>query len=620
MLALTLYIYWPGLSGPFLFDDFANLDALGAYGGVVDWESLKLFVLGNNSGPTGRPISMLSFLLNDFTWPSTAHSFKYTNLMLHLLNGLLLYTLIYKVLLGMDTNETRALGIALLASGVWLLHPLNVSTVLYPVQRMTILATLFVLLGLTGYVTARRMIPTRPRAAYLLMSISIGLGSLLAVLSKENGALLPLLAWVLEFSVLSKTSQNSPNKHWQAVFFLLPVSLLASYFTYLLISGDIAAGYTMRDFTLAERLLTQPRILLDYLYYWLLPQSGSPGLLSQNFPISRKILSPATTILSITGLGLLIALAFSIRRRAPLFTAAVLFYFAGHLIESTILPLELYFEHRNYMPGVLLALPLAGVIFCTTAKPWYRLLLSIAILAIPTFATASRVSYWENTEALAYRWANLHPDSQRAQRYAALVAESHNDAPLALRIISAAKSRHPDNISILLHWMTLTCQHRALTNEEKIEALGIFRTGKFSFRNTRLLLSSLGFLSSHNCKGSNSTYALKVINAMSKNPNATKAGARHQIHHARGLILLENNSPLEAFAEFSLSMKAINKLSAGMQQVALLASAQQPSLALQHLNNIEKSLPKTKPIGELDYAHEIRMLRALLESEITSRH
>ena len=81
LLALAcVMIYWPGLSGPFLFDDFANLDALGQYNGVRDWQTFKLFVLGNASGPTGRPIAMLSFLIDARNWPTDPRPFKTTNL------------------------------------------------------------------------------------------------------------------------------------------------------------------------------------------------------------------------------------------------------------------------------------------------------------------------------------------------------------------------------------------------------------------------------------------------------------------------------------------------------------------------------------------------------------
>ena len=92
ILTLTIGIitYWAGIKGDFLFDDYPNLEPLGTYGTIDSWDKAKNFINSGFAGPTGRPISLASFLINDNTWPSIAYSFKYTNIMIHLLNGVLL--------------------------------------------------------------------------------------------------------------------------------------------------------------------------------------------------------------------------------------------------------------------------------------------------------------------------------------------------------------------------------------------------------------------------------------------------------------------------------------------------------------------------------------------------
>ena len=610
LLAITAAIYWPGLAGPFLFDDFASLNALGSYGGVVDWDTLKLFVLGNQTGPAGRPVSMLSFLLNDMAWPSDARSFKYTNLMLHLINGMLLYMLVYKILRQSSLDEASCLGIALLIAGIWLLHPLNVSTVLYPVQRMTILATLFVLTSLSGYVYARELLLSRPLTGYLLMSISLVIGSLLAVFSKENGALLFLLAWVIEFTCLSKNGAPGPNKYWQMVFFRLPAGLLVAYFIYLITYGNLLSGYDIRDFTLAERLLTQPRVLFDYLYFWYLPQASSPGLLTQDFPISRGLFTPLSTIVSISGIAAILMSAFWLHRRFPLYALAVLYYFTGHLLESTLIPLELYFEHRNYLPGVFLALPLAIPLYKLLQKNRLWLILPAILLLIPAQASVHRVSFWENDETLAYHWAQIHPHSQRAQRHAALVAENHNKLPMALSILHKTKSEHPDRIATHLHWLTLACRFTRISDAQKSSTLNIMQTGKFSFRNTNLLLSSTRFIASQNCAGGGLAFSLDILDALGKNPIARKLpGAMHQLSHARGIISLSATMYEQAAMAFRESLQHLALVETGLVQVSLLASSGQFRLAMGHLQYIEANVPLSHKAGELDYASELARLR-----------
>ena len=85
ILTLTIGIitYWAGIKGDFLFDDYPNLEPLGTYGTIDSWDKAKNFINSGFAGPTGRPISVASFLINDNTWPSLAYSFKYTNIMIH---------------------------------------------------------------------------------------------------------------------------------------------------------------------------------------------------------------------------------------------------------------------------------------------------------------------------------------------------------------------------------------------------------------------------------------------------------------------------------------------------------------------------------------------------------
>ena len=422
---LTAAAYWPGLSGPFLFDDFSNLDALGQYGGVRDLETLRLFILGSHSGPTGRPLALLTFLLDSNTWPTDPRPFKVTNLALHLVNGTILFALTRQLLLLSGKLSTkRCTFSALLAAGAWLLHPFLVSTVLYVVQRMAMLSTLFVLMGLWGYTYGRLQLAEYPRRAYVWMSASLAGCTILAVLSKENGVLLPLLALILEFTLLGKHSSTRLNKRWSIIFLWIPATLPFAYIAYRTMNGSLVASFMNRSFDVWERLLTESRILFDYLGWWFYPRVHSPGLLIQNYPLSHSLFDPPVTILAVSEVVSLIMAAVLLHKKYPLFSLAILFFFAAHLLESGPLPLELYFEHRNYLPTIFLFLPLMAALSKPSARYRSLVIIGPAILMALALLTFQRASIWGDIERLADSWADSHPYSQRAQRYSALVAEA----------------------------------------------------------------------------------------------------------------------------------------------------------------------------------------------------
>ncbi|MDX2314091.1 MAG: hypothetical protein QNL90_08490, partial [Gammaproteobacteria bacterium] len=203
LLLLTAAVYWPGLSGPMLLDDFDNLKPLAdMQAGARRWQELL-------SGPAfaigGRPVAMLSFMANWLTSAGDLWSLKFTNLMIHLLCGSLLFWLAGRLL-----GEPRAgvaayqWWLALLVTALWLLAPMQVSTVLYIVQRMAQLATLFVLAGLLCYVIGRQRLAFNRRLGIALIVLCFALFWPLATLSKQNGALLPLLAVVVEWYFLQR--------------------------------------------------------------------------------------------------------------------------------------------------------------------------------------------------------------------------------------------------------------------------------------------------------------------------------------------------------------------------------------------------------------------------------
>ena len=360
-ILLILTLYWSSLSGPFLFDDIPNLERLAQIGGVKDWHSLTVFLLGGHSA-AGRPLSFASFLLDDFAWPSQPWLFRYHNLLFHVLTFLLLLWLTIRLNLQFYANRTTGFWIAFFAAFAWSIHPLMVSTTAYVVQRMEILSALFSIAGLLCYTIGRqRALDGSLRSGYSIATLGLGIFTILAFLSKENGALAPLLALVIEACVFRfrPPSGVSRSSHviWIFVVLLGPLLLIAAYFIATWHSV-ISPLYETRSFTLTERLYTEPRIIVDYLRKLLLPSMQSSGLFHDDYPFSTSLLTPPSTIISIIAVAGLFIFGILLRRRQPTISLAILFFFAAHSLESTFLPLELYFEHRNYLASAFIFLPI----------------------------------------------------------------------------------------------------------------------------------------------------------------------------------------------------------------------------------------------------------------------
>lgn len=619
LLAGTLAVYWPGLSGPFLFDDFPNLAGLGNFGGVRDWESLQQYVLTGIAGPTGRPLALLSFLIDDNAWPSEPHSFKYTNLLMHLLVGVLLLVVLRQLLHARrEPDRMRTDAIALATAAFWLLHPLNVSTVLYVVQRMAILAAAFSLLATIGYLYGRARLATTPHRAHVWMAASLLSGTLAATLCKENGALTPILVLVLEVTLLRTAPGPRPHRIFSALFLWLPLAALGGYFLREWLNGHLAGGYGARSFTLGERLLTQARALWEYAGYWLIPRPGQRGLYADDYVASHDLLTPWTTLPAVAGLCIVLVLAIRMRTRLPLFAAAVLYFLGGHLIESSVIPLELYFEHRNYQPAMLLALPVVSAIFQLSQR--LRTALLALLLAVPTLLTAWQISIWKDGVALALYWANIHPDSMRAETAAESMLQNIGRIDLALQYNARARVRHPDDIVLAINAVLLKCRHGGLDEDDFGEAVRVFRSGRYDYRLFENLRALVASTTDTACRGLDGDRVRILLATLMENPEGHSPAAQRQSLHLIGTLELKEGRGQSGFDWFTRSQTVRPDPDLGLLEVATLATHGWFDLALKHLNLVEANIRAgaTGPTSSLDYRLAAQRLRQQIDQDIAS--
>lgn len=486
LLLAAVAIYFPGLSGTFLHDDSLSLTPLENIGDPPGLLQLAHYSLSGMAGGLGRPLSLATFALQYYSWPSDPTAFKYVNLMLHLLNGCLLFWLLLRVGGLLAWPRRKVIIGALLTAGLWLLHPLQVSTVLYVVQRMTELSALFSLAALLAYVAGRqRAMAGASLSGYAWMSLAVVLGSVFATFAKENGALLPLLVLVLEFTLFTGLPRPRHWRIWQAAFLYAPILLLVGFFV-LRFDALILETYKIRDFTLGERLLTEPRILMDYLGKLALPAHQSFSVFHDDFPVSRSLFDPPATLGAALAVAALIGSALWLRRRLPVYSFGVLWFFAGHLLESSFIPLELYYEHRNYLPGM-------GALFAAThygmrlygriSDPRLRRGAAwAAALLLGAFGTLTwmEARLWGHPLLQAQAWSVEHPESKRAQGWAGAMWAASGNPDWAMATYSHLSKIDPGDASGPVFLLHLGCYYSGVTPPERRELVARLASSKFS--------------------------------------------------------------------------------------------------------------------------------------------
>ena len=443
LILLTIIVYYPGLSGDYLFDDTSNLlqnKALDIE--TLDMDSLQSAAYSSGSGLLRRPVSMASFALNRFFFGIDPYSHKVINLVIHILTGCLLFLFSRLLISGYQQCRKPVLSaqaarwIPVIVCGMWLVHPLNLTSVLYIVQRMTSLAALFTVAGLCLYVIGRRQMLNGRHGLSIILVGLFAMGGL-AIFSKENGILLPLYMLVVEISVFRFQGKNGLADKSIITFFSLVVAVPALLaLLYLVTHTDSMLNYSARNFTLHERILTESRVLLFYLKMIIIPSVQELGLYHDDFTLSRGLLDPLSTLFSIITLAALLLASVLLLGKRPLISLGILWFFAGHLLESTILPLEIAHEHRNYLAdyGILLAATCAiAQAPLKKLEPFTRVPVPLLFILLFSYTTWLRSEQWSDNINHSIYEARHHPHSHRAvfsagRIHGRLAIEGHQDS------------------------------------------------------------------------------------------------------------------------------------------------------------------------------------------------
>jgi Tfp pilus assembly protein PilF len=361
LLIILLAIYSNSFYGEWHFDDYANI-VNNPYIQIksFSWTEIKHCVFGIFQDRLMRPLSYLSFALNYKVNGMDVFWFHVVNFIIHYLAAVFLFLFIYNTLklpLLREKYSLIAYPVALLSTFFWALNPVQVTSITYVVQRMASMVGLFYIMSMYFYLKGRTAQNSISSISFFILSLIAGFA---AVLCKENAVMLPVSILLFDLFLI----QGVTKENIKIFSKILSLPLLLILIIGLIYTGgffNALGGYEIRDFSMMQRLLTEPRVILFYLSLLFYPISSRLTLL-YDIEVSRSLLHPWTTIPSILLILFIIGFAFYIVRKRPLISFCIIFYFLNHLIEGSVFSLELIYEHRNYLPSMLLFVPLAEFI------------------------------------------------------------------------------------------------------------------------------------------------------------------------------------------------------------------------------------------------------------------
>ena len=417
---------------------------------------------------------MLTFALNySLAGNMDSYSVKLTNILIHLINGIGIFFLTLALLRRFSPGLSRTTPgpnlVAILTTSIWLLHPLHVSTVLYSVQRMTMLSALFSIYGCLAYIYLREKL-LEDNKYPVLTPVAIVLFTLLAFFSKENGALLPGLLLLIEFFCFRFRFHPACSPFYRFCLLTLltgPVLFVCGYLGNVLVH-TLGQDLPRYFFTADQRLLTQPRVLWQYVGWIYFLNPAPMSIIQDDFVTSMSLFQPVTTIISLLAWLAVTGMAIFFIKTRHILIFGLLWFLWGQILESSVLPLGMIFEHRNYLPsyGLLLGLAATFAVFYQSSKfnkPIKIILLALVFLFVPAYLLQQRAANWENAGSLILSLLHKQPDSAYVYSEASAFLDAAGKGDEAIAAIRQAQALEPRETGYIFTEAALQCHYHPAT-------------------------------------------------------------------------------------------------------------------------------------------------------------
>ncbi|MBW2049159.1 MAG: tetratricopeptide repeat protein [Deltaproteobacteria bacterium] len=481
LLTLILIVYSNTFHASWHFDDVNNIlkNRPLHLSGLGLTEIKKTFTAHwSGTGKLYRPVACLSFAVNYYLGGTEVAGYHWVNILIHILSSIFLYLFVYHTLnlpLLKGRYGSNSYFIALLSATLWAVNPVQTQSVTYIVQRMTSMAGMFSIMAIYFYLKGR-ISSGNPKK--LIHYLACGGSGLLALGSKETALMLPMVILLYDLFLIQGVTKRSLKRY--SLFFLMAVVVCLGFA--LVLEGPsildpqwIAAGYWNKGFTLWQRLLTGPRIILFYISLLLYPMPDRLCL-EHGITLSTGLFTPVSTLISILTLGLILSLAVAVAKKRPLISFCIIFFFMNHLVEASVFPLELIFEHRNYLPSMLFFVPIAilfsaGISYFAERRPLRWLITGFMVLLIVGWGNATflRNGVWYSDETLWLDCAEKYPQLARPRHNLGVYYGNRGMPEKAVSEYLAALSRQNPNNLRFRNWtyFNLGAIHEKLGRDDK---------------------------------------------------------------------------------------------------------------------------------------------------------
>jgi Flp pilus assembly protein TadD len=412
VVILVFLLYASSLKGPFTFDDWYNIRN-NEHLRVTNLWPTELLRAGLSSVLPTRLVAYASFAANYYLHEFDTFGYRLVNVFIHLTTGLLLYALVDTTLRlpALSHRHYRHREIAFFVALIWLVHPLATQSVAYIVQRMNSMATMFYIASLLLFVRGRLQ---DGRWAWAFFGAS-AISGFLALGSKENAATLPVVMLLYEWYFLQDLDGAWLRRRvLTGLGVLLALSLVVVAFMGTNPVQALLSEYDRYDFTMKQRVLTELRVVLHYLSLILLPH---PSRLSvdKDFALSDSLLAPPTTMLSLLAVGSMLGLAVASARKERLLSFCVLWFLGNLVIESSVYPLEIIYDHRTYLPSIGVCVVIVLGAASLRAPPWAGRAALALFATVLSLWTYQRARLWGDEVALWQDVVEKAPGLARAR-------------------------------------------------------------------------------------------------------------------------------------------------------------------------------------------------------------